>query len=354
MSKQNGTILLCPLNWGLGHATRDIPIIKRCLKSGFRVIVASEAPIIELLQKEIPNIETDYFPGAKITYSSGNKQLWKLLMQLPLAIYWLIREKSITARLVKKYKPVHIISDNRYGVRHPNVNSIIITHQLMLKMPKGMQWLEKTFHFLVKQLILRFSACWIPDNPMPNSLAGDLVHKYKLPKNALLIGPISRFMDKPKAELKSNNLNDKAETKLLVLLSGPEPQRSILQNIISEKIIAEEIQSILVAGKPTKSSDLNTENKHLVHHNHLETRLFTQLINTTPYIISRSGYTSIMDFWFTGRKAILVPTPGQTEQEYLAAYHNAKNHFSVAQEEIKQQTLLNIFDKFSKIGRAHV
>jgi predicted glycosyltransferase len=342
MIEHRGTILLCPLNWGLGHATRDIPIIKRCMDRGFRVIVASEAPIIELLQKEIPSIETEYFPGANITYSSSNNQFWKLLRQLPSAIYWLFREKSITARLVKKYKPAHIISDNRYGVRHRNVNSILITHQLMLKMPNGLHWLEKPFRLLVKLLVSRFSACWVPDNPLPFSLAGDLVHKYKLPKNALLIGPLSRFMDGPKSDLTNHEHINNKNPQLLVMLSGPEPQRTILQNILSDKIIAEKIPSAIIAGKPSKTSDFESIDDQLQYFSHLETESLRHLIQSSHFIICRAGYTSIMDLWYTGHKAVLIPTPGQTEQEYLSMYHNSKNHSAITQNELKKQSLLKI------------
>lgn len=336
------TILICPLNWGLGHATRDIPIIKRFIEKGFRVIVATEAPIIQLLHKEIPTIETEYFPGPKISYSSGNKQIWKLFKQLPIALFWLIREKQITARLVKKHNPVCVISDNRYGVRHKKVKSIIITHQLMLKMPPGSIWLEKLFHLLAKTLISRFSFCWIPDNPPPNSLAGDLVHQYKKPKNGVLIGPLSRFMEKP---VKQSDQEHKpcSKAELLILLSGPEPQRTILQNILVKKITEEKITTIMVTGKPGSNKDTSINNEWIEQYTHLETGKLLNLIEKTPNIICRSGYSSIMDLWFLDRFAVLVPTPGQTEQEYLAEFHNKRSHIMIQQNKLIKQSLRDLF-----------
>lgn len=342
MVQQPDTILVCPLNWGLGHATRDIPIIRSYLQQGYRVVVASEANIIQLLQQEVAGIETDYFSGVHITYSSGNNQLWKLVQQLPSALFWLIREKQITAKLVKKYNPVCIISDNRYGVRHSKVKSVIITHQLMLKMPNGLGWLEKPFHCLIQLLVSRFSECWIPDNPLPESLAGDLTHRYKLPKNARLIGPLSRFAlscDEP-LELKTT---EQYAPVLLVILSGPEPQRTILQEIISEKAMAENVKTLIIAGKPESQPVLSDNSDNLQILPHLKSEQLRHLIIKTPYVLCRSGYTTLMDLWQINKRAIVIPTPGQTEQEYLAGYHHQKNHFAICQADFKAISLKQLF-----------
>lgn len=348
MDKIRSTILICPLNWGLGHATRDIPVIKKCREKGFRVIVAADTSILCLLKSEIPDIETEYFPGAKISYSSGNTQIWKLLKKLPSALYWLIHEKKITAYLVKKHNPVCIISDNRYGVYHRNVKSILITHQLMLKMPKGLSWLEKPFHFLVKALITRFSECWIPDNLISESLAGDLVHKYKKPSNCTLVGPLSRFMDNRDKNIMTKN-EGKQSINLLVLLSGPEPQRTILQNILSKKINDEKIQSIIVTGEPENKNETERDDKWIKYYSHLKSEKLKELICTTPYIICRSGYSSIMDLYFLQRSAVIIPTPGQTEQEYLSAYHNKRNHYMITQPELTKENLKSILKRYDSM-----
>ncbi len=342
MGQQPDTILVCPLNWGLGHATRDIPIIRSYLQQGYRVVVASEANIIQLLQQEVPGIETDYFQGAHITYSSGNNQIWKLMQQLPLALFWLIREKQITAKLVKKYKPACIISDNRYGVRHSKVKSVIITHQLMLKMPSGLSWLEKPFHCLIKLLVSGFSECWIPDSPLPDLLAGDLAHRYKLPQNARFIGPLSRFADSYDEPLELTT-TEKYAPDLLVILSGPEPQRTILQKIISEKAMSENIKTLIIAGKPEIKAISSDNSCNLQILPHLKSGQLKYLITKTPYVICRSGYTTLMDLWYLKKSAIVIPTPGQTEQEYLAGYHHQKNHFAISQTDFKAISLKQLF-----------
>ena len=332
------TILICPLNWGLGHASRDIPIIRRLICEGFRIIVAADYPIIKLIKSEFPDIETEYFPGLQITYSSKNSQVTHLLKQLPSAFKWVSREKKHTALLVKKYNPVCIISDNRYGVRHPKIKSIFITHQLMLKMPKKLAWLEKPAHQLIKKLISRFDSCWIPDNPLHDSLAGDLVHKYPFPDNARLIGSLSRFMHQYD-DIKDND----NEYDLLIILSGLEPQRTILQKILTEKVIAEDIKTLMITGvlnnETTETEKIKGNLKILPH---LKSKELYQLIKKTPYIISRSGYSTIMDLWFLNRNAVLIPTPGQTEQEYLAQIAENSNHVFIRQSEIQKINLREI------------
>ena len=343
MNSQKGTILVCPLNWGLGHATRDIPVIKRLMARGFRVIVASEANILHLLQQEIPYLETDYFPGAKITYAPGNNQVWALLRQLPSALAWLNREKKITRHLVNKYKPIAIISDNRYGVRHSKVKSILITHQLMLKMPAGWSALERPFHWLVKHLVSKFDHCWIPDLPQPHSLAGDLTHKYPLPKNAKLVGPLSRFMD----PIQPNKLSDQViikQAELLVLLSGPEPQRTILEEILQKKVADEKIKTIMVTGKPGTNPE-PSQNQFLQKHSHIESEQIQSLIINTPSVLCRSGYSTLMDLWFLNREAILIPTPGQTEQEYLSQYHRHKGYCTRSQTELARISLRSLLSR---------
>ena len=319
--------LICPLNWGLGHVSRDIPIIRRLLKKGFRVIVAGDQPVIDLIRSEFPDIETEPLPGKKITYSKRNSQTIHLLLQLPSSLFWVWREKKLVAHLVKKYNPDCIISDNRYGVRHPKVNSIIITHQLMLKLPKSLNWFEKPVNSLIKRLVSRFDLCLIPDNPLPNSLAGDLVHKYPLPKNACFIGPLSRFID----EYPAHQTDCKYD--LLAILSGPEPQRTILQQKLTEKLLTENLKCLIVTGT-LKMNSAPESIKNITFVPHLESSILADYIKNTPIVISRAGYSTIMDLWYLKKNAILIPTPGQTEQEYLAQRSALRNHIFISQSEL--------------------
>lgn len=245
---------------------------------------------------------------------------------MPLWFRWQKKEKAIVHRLVQKHQPKIILSDNRYGARHPMVYSILITHQLMIKLPKGFKWAEGMAHHFILRLIKPFDECWIPDFGGANSLAGDLAHRYPLPHNARLIGPLSRFMDV--SALSSTN---HPHYNCLAILSGPEPQKTLLKNLLIKKLSECKFKSLIITGQP----DLTVENyfekeKEVTLIPHLNQEKLTQLILDTPIIITRSGYSTIMDLYFLNKKALLVPTPGQTEQIYLAAYH-ATHHPFIAQ-----------------------
>ncbi|MDR2928566.1 MAG: hypothetical protein LBV41_10300 [Cytophagaceae bacterium] len=320
-------ILICPLYWGLGHASRDIPVIRRLLKHNYRVIVAGEQPVLDLVSAEFPCIETELLQGKHILYSKGNSQTLQLLRQLPSALLWVYREKKLTAELVKKYNPVCIISDNRYGVRHPKVKSVIITHQLMLKLPRLRKWFEKPVNSLIKRLVSQFDLCWIPDNLPPYSLAGDLAHKYPLPANARFTGALSRFMDAYPSCFSSEKYD------VLVIISGPEPQRTLLQTMLIEKLSSENVKCLMVAGT-LKEQDVPPSPSNIKIVPHLESSALAGYIANTPIVISRSGYTTIMDLWFLQKSAVLIPTPGQTEQEYLAKRSHLFYHTFLSQHEI--------------------
>jgi hypothetical protein len=324
--KSNKTILICPLNWGLGHASRDIPIIRRLKAMGYQVVVATESPLKELIDEAVPGLTFEEFPGPKITYTKSAYLIPTLIGQIPCWIKWLRKEKKVIKRLVQKYQPVAILSDNRYGARHPKVRSILITHQLMVKLPLPLKWAEGMGHRLIHWLIRPFDDCWIPDFNRADSLAGDLVHLYPLPANARLIGPLSRFMD-PTPPLESNPLNYQC----LAILSGPEPQKTILKNLLITNLAKLPVKSLIITGEPdTQPGNKLQKEKTVTLIPHLNQNKLGQLILHTPVIIARSGYSTLMDLYFLNKKALLIPTPGQTEQTYLALHH-AKNHIFVFQ-----------------------
>jgi predicted glycosyltransferase len=323
------TILICPLNWGLGHATRDIPIIRRLQAMGYKVVVATESPLTELINEAIPGLTFEDFPGPKVTYSKSKWLIFKLLGQMPLWLRWQKKEQAIIHHLVQKHQPQIILSDNRYGARHPKVHSILLTHQLMVKLPTGLKWADALAHRFILRLIQPFDACWIPDFEKADSLAGDLVHRYPLPGKARLIGPLSRFMDTALPRPSSHPAYN-----CLAILSGPEPQKSLLKNLLIEKLTLSPFKSLIITGEPNLALEKNFPNEKAVTLiPHLNQEKLTRLIRDTPLIIARSGYTTIMDLYFLNKNALLVPTPGQTEQNYLAVF-NSKKHPFISQNDL--------------------
>lgn len=322
--KTVSTILFCPLDWGLGHIARDLPLIKEFHKNGHKVIVAASPNLIKWLNTEYPDVEVDNFPGPKISYGKSGFSLLKFMVSLPKLLSWPFREKRILQKLIKKHRPSLIISDNRYGARNSKVFSVFISHQLMIKMPAILKWMEYPMHLFLKFLINKFDECWIPDFPPERSLAGDLVHKYKLPEKARLIGPLSRFEGKipemPSLKYKED---------VLGIISGPEPQRTLLEQLLIRKFTIQKETLTLYTGK----NDLNKSVKAngISIQGHRPTHIFKKEILIHNKIISRSGYSTIMDMYCLGKSCLLIPTPGQTEQEYLASYHEGKDHIFVKQ-----------------------
>lgn len=316
------TVLFCPLNWGLGHIARDVPLINEFTQNGYRVIVATEEPLTTWIKTEIPEIDTAIFSGPVIRYSSGARQLPALVKQLPAMIRGVFKETQRIKQLVIQYHPDIIVSDNRYGARCRNVKSVIITHQLMIKLPGYLRWLEGLLHQLVKWLVLRFDECWVPDNRPGHSLAGDLVHKYPLPANARLIGPLSRFdRERPSGK----NYKQSFKNSIFAIVSGPEPQRTIMEALLRENMKNNKSTGTIVTGQPGKR--LKKSNPSISLLNHLPTDEMARQIVQHETIVCRSGYSTLMDMHILRKTAWLVPTPGQPEQEYLALFHSRQNTY---------------------------
>ncbi|HTO35062.1 MAG TPA: glycosyltransferase [Flavobacterium sp.] len=322
---QKQSILICPLNWGLGHATRCVPIIKKFLDDNYKVIVATESPLTEFFKEIFPEIELEFLPGPKIIYNHKGSLIWTIFRQIPRWTIWLLREKQLIKKLNKKHRPSIIISDNRYGVRVKNTKSILITHQLTIKLPTKLQFMEVPLHKFTNQLISKFDECWVPDMETEHGLSGDLSRKYPLPKNTKFIGIQSRFMiQQPVKEIRQVVPN----VDILVILSGPEPQKSILKERLIKLLHLSFYKVLIITGDPHLPANIKTEEKeNITFYPHLSYHLFKRLIDETPVVISRSGYSSIMDFWYLQKNTLLIPTPGQTEQEYLAEH--LKEYFSV-------------------------
>jgi uncharacterized protein (TIGR00661 family) len=308
-------ILISPLDWGLGHASRCIPVISQLIQAGHNVTIAGYGRSAILLKKEFPSLESIEFQGFSPFFSKSGNMLFHLFMLLPQFIGTLFREHSKLKSLITHNHFDLIISDNRYGLWNTNLKSILITHQVMIKTPAWLKFAEYPLYLFSRFLISRFDECWIPDYAETPGLSGDLSHKYPLPRNARFIGPLSRF-DQSESTLKEN----KSEGVITAIISGPEPQRSIFENIVITQLSTLNLSGIIVSGKP-ESEKNEASNSNLKILPHLNTVEMKALIHFSSIVICRSGYSTIMDLQAMGAKALFVPTPGQTEQIYLAELH---------------------------------
>jgi uncharacterized protein (TIGR00661 family) len=324
-------VLISPLNWGLGHAARCIPIIQELISNGCQVIIAAEGGCLQLLRSEFPKLPFLDPPAYKIEYSNKSSLLkWKLVRQIPSIIKAIKKEHKWLKFIIHDYDIDLVISDNRFGMHTKAVPCIYITHQLQIK--SGNSFAEFILRRIHYSVIKKFDQCWVPDDE-DNGIAGELSHPSNLPSNARYIGPISR-------------LENRTETKLydlLIILSGPEPQRTLLENILIQELQSFKGKCIFIRGTQTGTISVNSSVEII---NMANASQVNQLIARSETVISRSGYTTVMDLIKLKKKAILIPTPGQTEQEYLGKYLMEKGIlFSCPQENFSLPKALEQFQK---------
>ncbi len=336
MSKNKNTYLVCPLNWGLGHASRMIPVIKQLQKDGYSVILGGDGMALELLIKEFPELEYIVIPDIQIKFNAEKNifQLIKIAFHLILQTQ---KEHLLLKKLLKIRNIDNVISDNRYGLWNKKINSIIYTHQIMVKLPVPIKKLEFPVHCLLKKMLVNFDECRIPDyKNISKSLSGDLSHKYKAPKNAKFVGPLSRFSIPNETKITPNCSYD-----IVVVLSGPEPARSVLEHLLIEKLKNLFYSTLLIRGITNSNEQKPKTIKNITIHNTITSSLLKHYLTKANLIICRSGYSSIMDLHTLNLKALFIPTPGQTEQEYLAR-HNSYNNYFVQQNEVNYIQFLSI------------
>jgi uncharacterized protein (TIGR00661 family) len=293
-------VLFCVLNWGLGHATRSVPIIRLLLEKNIDVVLASDGPPGIYLKSTFPNLPYIELQGYKVKYPSRNILL-NILISSPKIIRARTRESDEIKRIVAQYKITHIISDNRYGCNHIKIPSALITHQLapITGIP-SLQWIA---NWMIRRLVSPFSEIWIPD--IQGKLTGEMnLNKVKPPVKE--IGILSRFSQ---PEFSKGN-------QILAVLSGPEPQRSIWEKTLLNQLANLKEECTLIRGLPEKPSEEIVNGVRVI--GFADEFQLLEEIKKSKILITRSGYSTVMDLLRLRKKAIMVPTPGQTEQEYLA------------------------------------
>lgn len=306
-------ILVAPLNWGLGHATRCIPIIRELEQAGAEVFLASDGVALHLLQAEFPHLPIVELPSYRIRYESAN-MVWNIGKQLPRIIWAVRREHDEVKRLVKQHQLHGIISDNRYGCFCDDTNNVLLSHQLHPRIPGRL--LNGLANYVLKLAIARFDTVWVPDIAEAPGLAGMLSHGKTIHRDVRYAGILTRM----------HAYESDPEYDVAVVLSGPEPQRSILEQRLLEQAVFMPHKFIFVQGKTqTKKHHYAADNVEMV--SYLTSSDLNDVLMASKVIVSRSGYSSIMDLAGLGKKAILIPTPGQTEQEYLAEILAGQNLF---------------------------
>lgn len=330
-------ILVAPLDWGLGHATRCIPIVRELLRQNCTVILAASGKGKKLLQQEFPHLSFVDLPGYEIEYASTAWGLAiKIVAQIPKLLSAIKGEQAWLQKLVAKEKLDAVISDNRYGLHHPKIYSVFITHQLSIKAPLKMA--ENVLQQEAYKHINRFDECWVPDAEGEENLAGELSHPLNKPAVPLYYtGPLSRIAKKG---IESN------ASHLLIFLSGPEPQRTLLENLLLKELKDYTKPVVFVRGLPGEAEPLIVA-ENIIVYNHLSAKELEQKLHDAFLVISRCGYSTVMDLVAMQKRSVLIPTPGQTEQEYLAKHLMRKNFaLCVEQKKFRLKNVLTLVETF--------
>ncbi len=324
-------ILIAPLDWGLGHASRCIPIARALEVEGFEVVFAASGRPLDLLMSEFPNRDFIKVESYNILYPKNGNMAWSMIRQ-SLKIWKGIRkEKKALTQIIEDYNIDGVISDNRFGMYSRKVPCVFITHQLNIQSPIFSSFIQNiNFRY-----IENFDACWIPDSE-EHLLSGDLTCSNLPQVNCHFVGSLSRFEPMEKTE----------DLDILAVISGPEPQRSIFEKILRKQLLSSKKKALLVLGKTEEDLEESIDNLKIV--SHLKSTELNQAMVNANLVISRSGYSTVMDIAKLHKKAIFVPTPGQTEQLYLAKYFYDKNiAFAMHQKEFNLKNALNRSSEFN-------
>lgn len=312
MKQNTPKVLVAPLEWGLGHATRCIPIIRKLVSLGAEVTICANGGCKVLLEKEFPDLKMIEIPGFFIQYPENGSMALSMIGQIPTLLSAIRIEHRLLQEEILKHGFTHIISDNRYGMYSNSAKTAFITHQVRIKGGKNFKFIESLIFRINKKLIERFDELWIPDVINTPNLSGSLSESSRINIPVNSIGALSRFNSPVVVNEKTYDI--------IALLSGPEPQRSIFEAKVRKYFTGLNKKCLIIQGLPAKTETEKINEVEIVPS--IQSNELEGLLHPDTLLISRPGYSTIMDMAILGhRKILFVPTPGQTEQEYLAEYY---------------------------------
>jgi uncharacterized protein (TIGR00661 family) len=321
-------VLVSPLSWGLGHATRDLPIIRHLLERGHHVTIAAEGRGLTLLQNEVPECDFVELRDYPTPYSATRFFVPKFVMMAPLMLRAMALEARNVRRLLARRHFDLIISDNRFNVCDRDTPSFLISHQLRFHTPmvlRPLEFVTELFNYFYHRY---FTAVIVPDYPDPEAnLSGRLAHRLLFARHrkiyyAGVLASVER-MHVPE------------DVDVFISVSGPEPQRTEFERIVLDRVGDIDAGRIVVTlGKP-EVQEVREINHRVTVHGFLDRKGQQEMLNRARLVVCRSGYTTVMELAELGKKALFIPTPGQTEQEYLARYYAEHGFFhAVSQYEL--------------------
>ena len=314
-------ILIAPLNWGLGHATRCVPLVRQYLERGDEVVLGGDGESLLLLQRHFPQLRVIQLPSLELRYAANDQQRGFYLRAIPALLRFTIADHYYLRQQLAIEHFDLIISDNRFGLFTRQTRCVYITHQLYVRLPRRLRIFQPLARAIHACVFKRYHEVWVPDFAnSENSLAGELCHGGCFDTYVKYIGPLSRFAS---SEGTPKELRRNSEYSVVAILSGLEPQRSIFEQAILERYANTPDKVLIVRGKVAEAQTKISRN-NITMVASLSDQALLEAMEQATTIIARSGYSTIMDLAVLGllHKAELHPTPGQSEQEYLASLHS--------------------------------
>lgn len=309
-------ILLAVLNWGLGHASRCAPLVKHLEAFNCEVVLASDGAALKHLKSAFPQNSFIELPSLNVHYESKLGAAFSIIRQLPKLFIAIQKEKQFLDQLIEKDQFDLIISDNRYGIYHEQIPSIILSHQLNIQAPIG----KRGINILLHKYLNRFDYCWVPDDEK-HALSGSLSSSKGVKVAIEYIGALSHFMDQ-------TLIADESKVDaFLAILSGPEPLRTQFEMQLIQQASRDRVRLKIVRGSNTPLPKEYAEIDCVEAVNMLQADELYKEISMHKGVICRAGYSSIMDLTCLKKPALLIPTPKQSEQEYLAKIHMRNGNF---------------------------
>lgn len=305
---------MCPLDWGLGHATRCVPLIESLLDKGHDVKIASSGAALVLLKEEFPQLQFFELPSYRAHYSRSRYLMLSIFRQMPKFLRTIFKEHRQINAIIKQQNIQYLISDNRYGCWSDRIHTAIITHQVNIQMPTAWKWLQPVVNFFNHRQLKKFNQIWVPDFA-DNRITGAMTAPGRL--KVIFVGMLSRF--------KADQPTESEQEGVLALVSGPEPQRTLFERLLISEFGKIAGKKTLVRGLPGSSESQTDSTIEII--NHASAKKLNEMMRKAAVIICRPGYSTIMDLAAlrAKTKVVCVATPGQTEQELLARELDRRN-----------------------------
>ncbi len=316
-----GHVLLSPLNWGLGHASRDVPVIRELLRRHHEVTIAAGGTALLLLKKEFPDCRCIDFPDYPLVNNTGRLFFPRFTSHVPALVKSFADERKNLVKILSDTEYDLIISDSRPGVYSEDIPSLQITHQVHQSFPFIVWPIEIVGLYINGRAFHKFDRIIIPDNPPgPLALAGKLSRTTGSglkKKSYYYSGILASVPGVPKSR----------EIDYLFLVSGMEPQRTALEKILLPQVGEVPGKKVVILGKPSEEK-MQRYDENTIVYSSVSYAEKMQLMSSASCVVSRSGYTTMMDLAEIGtKKGLFIPTPGQYEQEYLSSYYQRKGWF---------------------------